>query len=105
MSRLEELLKEYCPDGVERKNLEELTKAINIGINPRKFFKLNPDNAEGFYVTVRELNGLQGVQQYDKTDKIDLEAVRIINDRACIEKGDILFSNTPAPWCTPSHSP
>ena len=49
MSRLEELLKTLCPDGVETKKLEELTRAINIGINPRKFFKLNPDNAEGFY--------------------------------------------------------
>ena len=94
MSRLEELIQEYCPDGVEYKTIGSVTKSINIGINPRKFFKLNPDNATCFYVTVRELNGLQGVKQYEKTDKILLDAVKIINSRANIEKGDILFSNT-----------
>lgn len=94
MSRLQELIKEYCPNGVEYKTLNDITKSINIGINPRKFFKLNPDNAKGFYVTVRELNGLKGVKQYDKTDLISLEAVNIINQRANIEIDDILFSNT-----------
>lgn len=94
MSRIDELIEKLCPDGVEYKKLEEIVKEINIGINPRKFFKLNPIDATGFYVTVRELNGLQGVKQYDKTDKINDEAVKIINDRAHIEKGDILFSNT-----------
>ena len=94
MSRLDELIAELCPDGVEYRILDDISSEINIGINPRKFFKLNPENAKGFYVTVRELNGLQGVKEYDKTDKINLEAVRIINDRARIEVGDILFSNT-----------
>ena len=94
MSKLDDLIAELCPDGVDYQPLSKLTTAINIGINPRKFFKLNPDDAEGFYVTVRELNGLQGVLEYDKTDKINLQAVKIINERANIEKGDILFSNT-----------
>jgi type I restriction enzyme S subunit len=94
MSKLDELIAELCPNGVEYKTLQDITKAVNIGINPRKFFKLNPEGAKGFYVTVRELNGLQGVKQCDKTDLIDLDAVKIINDRANIEIGDILFSNT-----------
>lgn len=94
MTKLEELIKELCPNGVNKKSLSEVTVAVNIGINPRKFFKLNPDGADCFYVTVRELNGLQGVCEYDKTDKINREAVRLINERANIEKGDLLFSNT-----------
>ena len=94
MSKLEELIKEKCPNGVEYKQLEKLTSEINIGINPRNFFELNPNNATGFYVTVRELNGLNGVKQYDKTDLINDKAVKIINERAHIEVGDILFSNT-----------
>ncbi len=94
MSKLEKLLAELCPNGMEYKMLKEVTHSINIGINPRKFFKLNPDKAEGFYVTVRELNGLQGVKQYEKTDRINLDAVKLINTRANIEIGDILFSNT-----------
>ena len=94
MSKLDELINKHCFSGVEFKELKLITRAINIGINPRKFFKLNPENASGFYVTVRELNGLLGVKQYDKTDLIDSDAIKIINSRANIECGDILFSNT-----------
>lgn len=94
MSRLDDLIQEYCPDGVEYHFLGDITKAINIGINPRKFFRLNPDDATGFYVTVRELNGLLGVKRYNQTDLINNEAIRIIQNRANIETGDILFSNT-----------
>lgn len=94
MSRLEELIQELCPDGVEYRKIFEITKSINIGINPRKFFKLNPENSFGFYVTVRELNGLLGVKQYEKTDRISKDAIELINKRANIEEGDILFSNT-----------
>ena len=94
MSKLDELINQLCPDGIKYKTLEEVTKGVNIGINPRKFFKLNPNDATGFYVTVRELNGLQGVQKTDKTDLINQDAVDIIQARANIEIGDILFSNT-----------
>ena len=94
MHRLEELIKKLCPNGVEYKKLEKITKSVNIGINPRKFFKLNPDDATGFYVTVRELNGLNGVIQTEKTDLINDDAIKTIQARANIENGDILFSNT-----------
>ena len=94
MTKLEELLKEYCPNGVEYKKLSDITSSINIGVNPRRFFTLNPKDADCFYVTVRELNGLCGVKKYDKTDLISKEAVGIIQSRAKIEKGDLLFSNT-----------
>lgn len=94
MGKLEELINKLCPNGVEYKNLESITKSVNIGINPRKFFKLNPDDATGFYVTVRELNGLNGVNQTEKTDLINDNAINLIQTRANIEKGDILFSNT-----------
>ena len=94
MSKIEQLIKSLCPNGVKYYTLEDIVKEVNIGINPRKFFKLNPIDAVGFYVTVRELNGLSGVKQYEKTDTINEEAIKIINERAHIEKGDILFSNT-----------
>ncbi len=94
MSKLTELINELCPNGIRYKRLEDITKSVNIGINPRKFFKLNPDDATGFYVTVRELNGLNGVNQTEKTDLINDEAINIIQNRANIENGDILFSNT-----------
>lgn len=97
MSKLDDLIAELCPDGVDYHPLSKLTTAINIGINPRKYFKLNPDDAEGFYVTVRELNGLQGVLEYDKTDKINLQAVKIINERANIEK-EISYFQIQGQW-------
>ena len=94
MNKIHNLLHELCPSGVVYKKLEEVTKQVNIGINPRKFFKLNPSDACGFYVTVRELNGLNGVTKTEKTDLINKEALDIIQSRANIEIGDILFSNT-----------
>lgn len=94
MSTISKLIDKFCPDGVEYKYLGDITSSVNIGVNPRKFFKLNPNDATGFYVTVRELNGLRGVKQFDKTDKLNQAAVDLIQNRANIEKGDILFSNT-----------
>ena len=94
MSKLKELIDAYCPSGVSFNKLEKVVKGINIGINPRKFFSLNPQDACGFYVTVRELNGLNGVTKYNKTDLINSEALKIIQNRADIEQGTILFSNT-----------
>ena len=86
MNKLEELINELCPNGIESQMLEDITKEINIGINPRKFFKLNPNDATGFYVTVRELNGLQGVKKTDKTDLINQEAIKIRHTRIVIIK-------------------
>lgn len=80
--------------GVKHELLKYMIKRVNIGINPRKFFKLNPANPTGFYVTVRELNGLNGVRQYNQSDLIDDEAISILSKRSDIEEGDILFSNT-----------
>ena len=78
MSKIEQLIKSLCPNGVKYYTLEDIVKEVNIGINPRKFFKLNPIDAVGFYVTVRELNGLSGVKQYEKTDTINEEAIKIV---------------------------
>jgi len=79
---------------IEYKPLSELTKGITIGVNPRRFFQLNPPDATGFYVTVRELDGLNGVKQYAQTDSINKEALQVINSRANPQAGDLLFSNT-----------
>lgn len=40
MSKLDELINQLCPDGIKYKTLEEVTKGVNIGINPRKFLSL-----------------------------------------------------------------
>lgn len=37
MSNLEELIEKLCPDGVEYKELKNIIKSLNTGLNPRKF--------------------------------------------------------------------
>ncbi len=78
---------------VEWLPLDDLIISLKTGLNPRKNFKLNTVDAEGYYVTVREIqNG--NVVFLDKTDRVNNEALRLINNRSNLEKGDILFSGT-----------
>ncbi len=74
-------------------SLGEVIKSLNTGLNPRQFFKLNTDDAENYYVTIREIQNHQIVFS-DKTDKINNQALKLCNNRSNLEKGDILFSGT-----------
>lgn len=38
MSKLDDMIKTLCPDGVEYVKLGEVIKSINTGLNPRRFF-------------------------------------------------------------------
>ena len=93
MSRLDELIKELCPNGVEYKELWEVLVSLNTGLNPRKFFRLNTEDAINYYVTIREIQKNR-IQFSDKTDRINEEALILCNKRANLEKGDVLFSGT-----------
>lgn len=67
--------------------------SLNTGLNPRKFFKLNTDDANNYYVTIREIRG--GILNFSKnTDMINDEALRLCNKRSNLEVGDVLFSGT-----------
>lgn len=93
MNKIEKLIAKLCPNGVEYKRLGEIIHSINTGLNPRKFFKLNPPNAENFYITVREMVEHKIVIS-PKTDKINAEALELCLKRSKLEKNDILFSGT-----------
>lgn len=93
MSKLEELIQRYCPDGVEYVRLGNCIKSLNTGLNPRQFFKLNTDDATNYYVTIKEMHH-NTVVFNEGTDKINDEALRLCNNRSNLEKGDILFSGT-----------
>ena len=80
-------------DDVERMTLEEITSSLKTGLNPRKKFVLNPPNAENYYVTVRELGGIE-INFVKSTDKVNDEAIKLINNRSNLEQGDVLFSGT-----------
>lgn len=93
MSKLEELIQQYCPDGVEYLRLGDCIKSLNTGLNPRKFFKLNTDDATNYYVTIREMH-YNTIVFNDGTDRLNDEALRLCNNRSNLEKGDVLFSGT-----------
>ena len=93
MSKLEQLIEELCPDGVEYVFLESILISLKTGLNPRKNFALNTVDAMNYYVTVREIiNGK--IVFSEKTDKVNNEGLSLINNRSNLEKGDILFSGT-----------
>ena len=91
MSKLEELIKEFCPNGVEYKRLSEVVVRISSGLNPRNNFILNPTGATNFYVTVKEITKGKIIFN-EKTDRIDDDALDIIQNRSHLEENDILLS-------------
>jgi len=90
MNFLEKLL-----DGVtvEWKALDEVIISLKTGLNPRQNFQLNTADAEGYYVTVREIQDGK-VTFLDKTDRVNKRALELINNRSNLEAGDLLFSGT-----------
>ena len=66
---------------------------IRTGLNPRKNFELDTPGAENWYVTVRELDGV-AIRTSEATSKINDQALEMIQKRARIKVGDVLFSGT-----------
>lgn len=69
---------------------DELVTDSRTGLNPRKNFKLGKGNNN--YITIKDIQNGRIVIS-DKTDKIDDDAIRIIQKRSRIKNGDILFSS------------
>lgn len=91
MSRLAKLLKELCPNGVEKKKICDILISTSTGLNPRNNFKLNVPNANNYYVTVKEIASGKIVFS-DKTDLVNDEALTIIQKRSRLETDDVLLS-------------
>ena len=73
--------------------MNNVIKSLNTGLNPRQFFKLNTDDADKYYITIREIrNGT--IRPNEKTDRINNSAWNLCNKRANLEVGDVLFSGT-----------
>lgn len=77
------------PKGWEIVSLKELTSKFTTGLNPRKNFVLG--KGENFYVTIKNMSNQQ-ILLDDNCDKIDDDAIKIINKRSDLKKGDLLFS-------------
>lgn len=80
-------------ENVNQVTLNSVILSLKTGLNPRKNFVLNTSDAKNYYVTVREING-SNVTFFKKTDRINDEALRLINNRSNLDAGDILFSGT-----------
>lgn len=71
----------------------EILHSIRTGLNPRSFFRLNTEDANNFYVTIREIRN--GVLQFtEKTDRMNDFALTLCNNRSNLEINDVLFSGT-----------
>ena len=73
--------------------MNDIIHDLRTGLNPRTHFKLNTEDANCYYVTVREL-GLFDIVIDEKTDKVNRIAIDRINERSKIKNNDILFSGT-----------
>jgi type I restriction enzyme S subunit len=69
--------------------IKDFTSKFTTGLNPRKNFVLG--SGENYYVTIKNLSNNEVVLN-EKSDRINDEALNIINKRAQLEVGDILFS-------------
>ena len=78
---------------VEWKTLGEVCVHLRTGLNPRRNFRLNTEDASNYYVTVRELGGTELLYS-EKTDLINDDALQLINNRSKLKVNDILFSGT-----------
>ena len=79
--------------GWEEKRIGDVIEHLRTGLNPRTHFKLNTPDAEGYYITVRELKGF-AIEPDEKTDKVNRAAIKRINERSNLKIGDVLFSGT-----------
>jgi len=83
-------LKREIPNAWDSVELKDIISRNATGLNPRKNFSLG--NGNNFYVTIKNIK--QGkIVLDDKCDKIDDEALEIIDKRSKLEKGDILFTS------------
>ena len=81
------------PEDWDIKQLGKNILYLRTGLNPRVHFGLNTPDADGFYITVRELHGFDIVVD-EQTDRINHQAAERINNRAKLKVGDVLFSGT-----------
>ena len=80
-------------EDVQWMKLGDCIKSLNTGLNPRKFFRLNTDDATNYYITIREIQH-HSIVVNNGTDMMNDDALKLCNNRSNLEKGDVLFSGT-----------
>lgn len=77
------------PHGWRMAQLADIVSKVTTGLNPRKNFVLG--QGSNFYVTIKNMSD-NDVHLDDRCDRVDDEAIRLINNRSDLQKGDVLFS-------------
>ena len=91
MAKIDELLLELCPDGVEWKTIQNSIVSLTTGVNPRKHFVLNNEDSCFYYITGKNLSSNK-INIDQSTDKVDANALALINKRAKLSDNILLFS-------------
>lgn len=80
-------------NGVVMKSIDEIKISLRTGLNPRQSFKLNTPDSTIPYVTGKEIYNNR-INISEKTDKIESNALDLVNKRARLEGGLLLFAST-----------
>jgi len=83
-------LKREIPAGWSLCELSEIISRSATGLNPRENFKLG--HGENYYVTIKNVNNGKIVLD-DRCDRVDDEALEIIDRRSQLQPGDVLFTS------------
>ena len=67
-------------------------QSLNTGLNPRQSFKLNVGGDKP-YITGKNIYN-NSINVSEKTDLITDDVISLINKRACLATGDVLFAST-----------
>ncbi|MBW4056059.1 MAG: restriction endonuclease subunit S [Proteobacteria bacterium] len=85
-----EELKREIPEGWDSCQLSDIISYSGTGLNPRDNFKLG--SGENYYITIKNIQNGKIVLD-DKCDRINDEALKIIDKRSELRPGDILFTS------------
>jgi type I restriction enzyme S subunit len=85
-----EVLKYEIPVDWREVTLNEVISKVGTGLNPRDNFSLG--TGSNYYVTIKNIKGGK-ILLDDKCDKINDDALKIINKRSDLQEGDILFTS------------
>ena len=87
------MLFEGIDDKTEIHKVGDVISSLKTGLNPRKNFTLNEPGACYPYITGKDIFDNQ-INVTEKTDMITPQALELINKRAQLEKGLLLFAST-----------
>jgi len=83
-------LKREIPEGWSSKRLDDVISRSGTGLNPRDNFTLG--DGDNYYITIKDIE--QGrIVFSEKSDRINDEAMNIINKRSDLKAGDVLFTS------------